>query len=249
LTQKRSGVGSAQPELAATSGKRFASLQEPDGQERLNIGLMKELTGGDKITARSLFHDPFIFKPQFKLLLACNHKPYVPADDEGTWRRLRVVEFKSKFVKNPDPKKPNEFERDNHLDEKLDKWKEAFMSLLIHIFTIYKKEGLNEPEDVKECTREYQKDNDIYMEYIDENLIFNEDDKKNTVKINVLFQAFKSWFKINHEQKKAPTKRELQNYIEKKFGKYNKKFGWIGLRFRDEEDDIVPENAALDEKT
>ena len=36
------------------------------------LSIMKEITGGDKLTARKLFGDVFEFKPQFKLVLCCN---------------------------------------------------------------------------------------------------------------------------------------------------------------------------------
>ena len=71
---------------------------------------MKEYTGGDKIKARGLHKDPIEFKPQFKLVLLCNELPKVPPNDEATWRRMEVVEFKSKFVDKP--KEPHEFARD-----------------------------------------------------------------------------------------------------------------------------------------
>ena len=67
LTAKRAASNAATPELAATKGKRIATLQEPDTNTKLNVGLMKELTGGDTIQARALYREPFEFKPQFKI--------------------------------------------------------------------------------------------------------------------------------------------------------------------------------------
>ena len=101
LTQKRGNAGSANPELARTKGKRFINMQEPDEHCKLNVGLMKEITGGDKIIARALYKEPVEFKPQFKMVLTCNDKPELPPDDEGTWRRVVLVEYASKFRHDP----------------------------------------------------------------------------------------------------------------------------------------------------
>ena len=75
ITQKRGRAEGATPALAATQGKRFACLQEPEGDETINVGLMKELTGGDTIIARKMYAEPAEFKPQFKMLLTCNILP------------------------------------------------------------------------------------------------------------------------------------------------------------------------------
>jgi hypothetical protein len=80
--------------------------QEPSEQDRINIGFMKELSGNDRIMTRGLYKEPCEFKPQFKMILTCNELPEVPSDD-GTWRKIRVIEFTSKFCENP--VKPNEF--------------------------------------------------------------------------------------------------------------------------------------------
>ena len=67
ITEKRARAEACNPALVRTKGKRFACLQEPEGNERINVGLMKELTGGDKIQAERPAHkDPVEFKPQFK---------------------------------------------------------------------------------------------------------------------------------------------------------------------------------------
>jgi P4 family phage/plasmid primase-like protien len=150
LTQKRVASNAANSELARAKGKRFACLQEPNEDERINIGLMKELSGGDKIMARALYKEPFEFNPQFKMLLLCNHLPSVPSDDGGTWRRIRVVEFTSKFVE--DPKKPNEYPIDYDFAVKMQGWTEHFVALLIHYYKKYEKEGMNEPAEVMKCT-------------------------------------------------------------------------------------------------
>ena len=101
LTEKRAKAGAVQPELFATKGKRFAVLQEPGTKTTIQVGLLKELTGGDKIIARTLFKEPVEFKPQFKMVLTCNDLPKLPPNDGGTWRRVRATEFVSKFKDDP----------------------------------------------------------------------------------------------------------------------------------------------------
>ena len=101
VTRKREGSGKASPELARLRGVRYAVMQEPSKNDRINEGQMKELTGGDAIQARALFRDPIEFKPQFKLAVCTNNLFDVTSNDDGTWRRIRVCEFLSKFCDNP----------------------------------------------------------------------------------------------------------------------------------------------------
>ena len=168
LTQKRAASNAATSEVAKSKGKRFACMQEPSEDEKMNVGLMKELSGGDKIMARCIYKEPIEFKPQFKMILLCNHLPDVPSDDGGTWRRIRVVEFTSKFVDKPNPNSlENEFPIDLDLTTKMETWKEAFMALLIRYYKRYKIEGIPEPDDVLRCTNEYKRQNDQLAEFVE----------------------------------------------------------------------------------
>ena len=100
LTAKRAASNAATPELATTKGKRIATLQEPDTNTKLNVGLMKELTG-DTIQARALYREPFEFKPQFKMVLCCNDKPELPEHDQGIGAVARNTDFITAFRPEP----------------------------------------------------------------------------------------------------------------------------------------------------
>jgi len=207
LTHKRSACGVASPELAMTKGKRFIYFQEPEETDKINVGLMKELTGNDKISARQLFKEPIEFKPQFKLVLCCNKLPFIPSSDGGTWRRLRVVNFSSKFIN--EPKKHNEFKIDPYLSENFEKWKVSLMSILIDRFQDYKNKGLTEPEEILKYTMKYKETNDIYLSFINEYLIVDDNNKLN---INELYSIFKSYYKEAYNIR-PPPKKDMKNYF------------------------------------
>ena len=210
LTQKRAASNAATSELARAKGKRLAVLQEPSEDEKLNIGLMKELSGGDKIFARAIYKEPIEFRPQFKMLLLCNHLPSVPSDDGGTWRRIRVVEFKSKFTHEPDPNNPLEFKIDYELSAKMEHWREHFMSMLIEYYKTYKREGLHEPDEVTQCTRDYQRRNDHYADFVHNHI----DQKPNGfLNIQDAFTEFREFLKNGGVNMRAPPKIEFEKNL------------------------------------
>lgn len=86
-------VGGATPELARLRGARLVAAVEAPKDRQLNEVLVKELTGGDTVTARQLYHDPVSFSPTFKLWLAANDSPKLTDTDTGLWRRLRRLPF------------------------------------------------------------------------------------------------------------------------------------------------------------
>lgn len=143
------------PALARLRGIRIVSTQEP-GNDKFNAGLMKDWIGGERLTCRPLYGDPFDFKARFKMVFCCNHVDFLPSDDEGLWKRANAIEFKSKFVDNPDPKNVNEWKIDMALRDKLPIWKEALMFILLEHHKIYKKHGIIAPLAVKNATREYR---------------------------------------------------------------------------------------------
>ena len=253
LTQKnRATSNCANPEVARLKGIRTVSTQEPEENERFNVGVMKDWTGGDRITCRPLYKDPFDFKPQFKMVFCCNHLPSLPPDDEGTWRRVSVTEFKSRFVDNPDPKNPYEFKKDTYLTEKLYSWKEAFMYILLEHFKIYKKQGLIEPSAVKDATLDYKKMNDAYIEFIDD---CTEKDPNGSIKLEETYKRFKDWWKENFGGK-PPTRKDMKASLEKKIGKYlpSSKGGWRGYKLvypgdeDDESKEIVINSGRINEE-
>jgi P4 family phage/plasmid primase-like protien len=170
LTRKRPDAGSANPEIMAIRNKRFIYLQEPDENEPLNTSRMKQFSGEDIVEARGLFADQSKFKITGKLHMMCNKLPPITMMDDGTWRRIRVVPFVSKFVdaSNPDLNPANNvFPKDDQLDVKMNRWREHFFSRLVHVYEHeYCKRGLSpEPDCVMAASRQYKESFDQYAKF------------------------------------------------------------------------------------
>lgn len=97
-------------DLASLQGARLVTAIETDSGRNWAESKIKNLTGGDRIAARFMRQDFFQFTPEFKLLIAGNHKPSLRSVDEAIRRRLHLVPF---TVTIP------EAERDLNLAEKL----------------------------------------------------------------------------------------------------------------------------------
>ena len=214
LTQKRAASNVATPEIARAKGRRFAVLQEPSEDEKLNVGQLKELSGGDTVQTRELFKAPCEWKPQFKLFLLCNQLPNVPSDDGGTWRRIRVVEFGSKFTDKPNPSKKNEFPIDMKLATKIGEWKEHFMSILLEYFKNYMKGPLVEPKVVLSATNEYQRCNDHISDFIHQ-CIQKSEDPDTLLSLNDIFAEMKEWIKADSIPLRQPKKSLIQRYMDR----------------------------------
>jgi P4 family phage/plasmid primase-like protien len=228
LTNKRSQPGQATPELAMSIGKRFGSFQEPDEGARVNTGLMKEFTGNDKMYWRGLYAEGGVMKPMFTAVLLCNAKPKMTSDDEGTWRRLVVIDFIARFVAGtPTPNGKYEFPRNIHLDQMFPNWAPYFFALLTMYHKIYKTEGLKIPQEIKDATYDYRKQSDAYAMFMDE---YFQEDEEGRVMLDDSYSIFKEWYS-NEFNDKAPPRREYKTYIERKLGQHygsSAKPGWFG---------------------
>ena len=171
LTRKRPDSGSANPEIMAIKGRRFIAMQEPDDKEPINTSRMKQFSGEDMVEARALYGDQEKFVIMGKMMMMCNTLPPVTTMDRGTWRRIRVIEFISKFVPADHAelvmKRPNVFLMDTSLDKKMRTWREPFLSLLVHIYnTQYIVNGLNPvPSAVMKASDKYKEKFDYYARF------------------------------------------------------------------------------------
>ena len=240
ITAKRNSIGSTSSEVAQLDGVRYAVMQEPTKGDKINEGSLKELTGGtDPIQARALFKDTITFIPQFKLVVCTNTDFEDTSNDDGTWRRMRYIDFMSKFLENPygdDIKFPRsecpyQFPLDKKLEERFDEWAPVFMSLLVN--RTYDNLGL-----VKDC-HSVMANSDKHREGQDYFTGFSKDKLKKKegacVKKTELYEEFKKWY-IQNYGKDIPKGKELNEFMDKRFGIYTKG-GWRNIEINYDDDD------------
>jgi putative DNA primase/helicase len=134
------------------SGVLYVSASEVQDGQRFSEGLVKQLTGGDRIKARFLFQEYFEFVPQFKLFLACNYKPIVRGTDLAIWERIKLVPF---TVTIPPA------ERDTDPGTKLRAELEGMFAWAVRGCLAWQREGLGTPPEVTQATRAYQAEMDV----------------------------------------------------------------------------------------
>lgn len=229
FTQKRKSSGSAAPEVARLKGRRFITMQEPDESIALNTGLMKEITSGEKVYARDLFKSGSEFEIQAKFHLACNEKPKINTTDGGTWRRLVVINFISKFV--PNPCAQNEFPLDESIQFKVvtTEWATPFLAYLVDIL----KEGkglrkLPAPQKVLEYTTDYRNENDGISKFMTEKILpWQEGEDIVQVDKTTLRRVFKQWRDENDQR--SLSVNEMEKRLELQYGK-SPKGGWTNFK-------------------
>jgi phage/plasmid-associated DNA primase len=236
LTRKRGNAESASPEKIKLMHKRFAYLSEPEDNERINISLLKELTGSEELVARNLYGGTQTFVMETKLFLACNELPEIKGEDSALWRRIKVVNFPSRFV--DEPKLPNEFKIDRTLPSRMREditWRQTFVNILLQYY--YK--DVKEPKSVKVFTRKYRETNDVVLEFVNQMCNQEIGNKDFRIETSVLWSSFNTW--ITSEQLVSiVTAKQFKERIDK-LTNYDHKSkiysvngsriaGWYGIR-------------------
>ena len=216
MIKNNNGINS---DIARLKGARLVTTVEPNEGLRLNEGLLKQLTGGDIITARKLYAEEFEFKAEFKLFMATNHKPIIRGTDLGIWRRVHMIPFTVVIPEN---------EVDRQLTEKLMQELDGIFVWALRGVAMYHKEGLKMPYAVEKAVDEYKKEMDVVSKFLDE---CTEKAFAKSVKASDLFKAYMEWCDINSEYKMSNTK--FGKEITQKYEKIKKRdsYYYVGLNF------------------
>ena len=225
ITEKRNGIGSTSSEIIQLKGVRLAVMQEPSKGARVNEGVLKEVTGCDPLQGRKLFHESETFIPMFKLVVCTNTLFEVGAEDDATWRRIRMVDYMSKFCETPvdnDPDEPYQYPVNKRIDVKFAEWKEVLLSMLVE--KAYASQGNVEDCDiVMAASNKYRTGQDYFAAFIEDKIRVSND---GIIMKTELREEFKVWYNIEYGNN-LPKGKELFEYFENRYGKYKK--GWSGI--------------------
>jgi putative DNA primase/helicase len=147
-------------DIAKLVGARLVTAIEAGEGHRLAEGLVKTLTGGDRVSARRLYEEPFEFWPTCKLFFASNHKPRIAGTDHGIWRRVRLIPFE--YGVPPEAK-------DEELKAKLASEGPGILNWMLDGLEAWLERGhLEAPEPVRLATEEYRAESDVVGQFLDD---------------------------------------------------------------------------------
>ena len=208
----RERPGAPRPDLARLRGARFVKSVEVGEGRRWAEGLLKQLTGGDTVTARFLFGREFEYVPQFTLWIVANDAPEVSSDDDAFWRRLLRVPFDHEFIS------PDETIKQRLLNSDLAG--PAILRWAVQGCLEWQRFGIEVPEVVSRSTADYRSGSDPLRDFLDEQCVVGPDFH---VRAKALYQAYRS-----HADESGIRPRDMLS---------NTKFGLLlSRRFRRERD-------------
>jgi putative DNA primase/helicase len=175
-------------DVARLAGSRLVSTGETESGRFLAEALVKQLTGGDKITARFLYQEFFEYDSQFKLFLATNHKPIIRGVDNAIWRRIRLVPFQVTI--------PPE-EQDKSLPQKLRREMPGILAWLVRGCLKWRESGLDQPDEVLSATQAYRVEMDVIGGFLKDKCVERSDLREAAA---TLYSRYKSWCEANGER-------------------------------------------------
>lgn len=155
--------GGPRNDLARLAGARMVAAVEAESGQSFAEATVKQITGGDTISARFLYGEFFDFRPLFKLWLAANHRPTIRGNDHGIWRRIRLIPF---TVTIP------ESERDPNLLDALRQELPGILAWAVRGCADWLRDGLGVPEEVRAATDHYRAEMDVLGEFFTARCIF-----------------------------------------------------------------------------
>ena len=182
----RRATGGARNDIARLAGARMVASIEVDEGKRLAEGLVKMITGGDRVAARFLYRESFEFLPTFKLWLAANHAPVVDPDDGAMWRRVLRVPFERVVPKD---------ERDPGVKKELcdpTLSGPAILAWAVEGCLEWQREGLGVPKAVEAATERYREEMDPLRDFLEDRCVIS---PGAWIASASLFGAYEDWRK------------------------------------------------------
>jgi len=207
-------------DVAALAGARFVTAIEADEGRRLASGLVKSITGRDKLSARFMRGEWFEFVPSFKLWLGVNHKPRIRDSSPAMWRRVKLLPF---TVTIPEP------ERDPELRDKLLAEAPGILAWLVRGAVAWREHRLGSCAAVDDATRTYKDESNPVAEWVALACVVRTGAKATHAELH---SAFRAWCEREGEEPLGP--RAFGDRLEEAFptvkrGKVDEQRGFRGI--------------------
>ena len=168
-------------DVAGLQGARLVAGSELPKGKTWDEAVIKDLTGGDKMSARYMRGDFFDFDPQLSLFIYGNNQPSFRGVDEAIRARVVLIPFTVYF--------PPE-RRDKHLQEKLLTEGPQILAWAIEGARQWLERGLEVPASVSAASTEYLDDEDIIGQFLADETA---DDPDGFATTSSLHQRFRQW--------------------------------------------------------
>lgn len=216
-------------DLAMMRGARLVSASETEEGRAWAESRIKQITGGDPVTARFMHKDNFTYQPQFKLTIVGNHQPVLNNVDDAAKRRFNIIPFN---------RKPNNPDRD--LESKLRAEWPAILRWMIEGCLDWQANGLGRPASVVAATADYFSEQDFIGQWLEETCIVEPGNPSRWELSADLFKSWKGYAAAAGET--VGTTKSLSGKLarhglvkgQKKLGGKNNKV-WIGLNLKKQE--------------
>jgi putative DNA primase/helicase len=189
-------------ERASLCGKRFVAATETGESRRLNESLIKDMTGGEPITAHFMRRDEFTFDVQFKVAMSTNHKPRIYGTDKGIWRRVRLVPFTQRFWKDGEPPGAPDMRADPTMVAKLRDEFPGILAWMVRGAMEFFSAGLGRCKAIDQATQEYREAEDTVGQFLDERTV---KDPKAETGATELYRSYHSWAEHRGEKPMSGT--------------------------------------------
>lgn len=168
-------------ELAGLRAARLVQVPETEADRSWAEARIKSVTGGEKIRATFMRQDFFEFAPQFKFLVAGNHRPTLIHVGEAMRRRLHLVPFTVTI--------PSE-RRDRDLAAKLHAERDGILGWMLQGCLEWQRIGLAPPACIADAAAEYFAAEDLVGQWIEECCVLGAGERSTSA---ALFQSWKAW--------------------------------------------------------